>query len=208
MKRLDDYPGKTLRRAALLIVAALCFQLSSSAALTPGLSDDYLNREFRWIMFLDCQDVEHYLNYPGSRLKPLTKVRVTLRTPPQAAKPYHDFWYHRSLPIGARRFDHLSIPAGQFGAIVVQPTTSRNSAYSDAIMDAILRLVLEMYTKQMAPTVVLVPEADYDLIVAGLGRYNFIANVNPETMQGAYLSIRFRPYPYDRHKDQCFYYRR
>src|SRR3990167_4330555 len=84
------------------------------AAMGPDLHDHHLSYNYIWAMYLDMHEVPHYLNYRGSKLHPLAKVRVRFRYfPPEKnsdkwpAKTYEELWYYDGKPVGLRRYGQL-----------------------------------------------------------------------------------------------------
>src|SRR5580658_9993827 len=58
-----------------LCLAFIC-QLPCGAEINAKLIDPYLERNFHWAMFIEMHDLKSYLNYPGSKLNPVTQLRV------------------------------------------------------------------------------------------------------------------------------------
>src|SRR5271163_2303912 len=109
---------RSWRYLSLLAISALLFYASEVCCLgavkdmTEFIPDDYLGTEFPWAMVLDLPDTSYYLNYRGSKLWTLTRVRVNLRAYSQAnnRQPptttfYENLWYHNQSPIGLRRYN-------------------------------------------------------------------------------------------------------
>lgn len=174
------------------------------------LPDDYLGSEFAWAMILDLPDMTYYLNYPGSKLWPLTKVRVHLRsyrqekirTPPTNTF-YEELWYHRQSPIGLRRYNQITVAPLSDGAVIVCPAddTSDLLQRPPAIADAIVRLLVDMQFRKAVIGLVLVHEDEYDDIAKALSQYRFFAQSGNLPIRP--LSIHLRAYP--KGKDQVFY---
>jgi hypothetical protein len=185
---------------------------ASRAEYSEKLVDRYLHTQFEWAMFLGAQNAEHYLNYTGSSLNPLTKISAYFRDFPRdedaasdkhPSKIYADFWYHRGNLLGSRYRNALRLPAERNGAIVIGKSTG-GSEEARAITNALVRLVLDLHFQKVYVDVVLVPLQQYDLVVSNLGTYRFYTKVtHPES--GKQMSIHVRSYPEER--DETYYLR-
>jgi hypothetical protein len=180
-----------------------------SAELSEKLVDRYLESQFEWAMFLGAQDVDHYLNYQGSSLQPLSKISVYYRPfPPndkarseQKAQVYEDFWYHRGRLLGSRYHNRLRLPEERNGAIVIGKI-SGGSEEARALANALVRVILDLHFQKLFANVVLVPLQQYDQIVGNMGMYRFYrSETAPES--GKQMSIHFRSYPSE--KDDVYY---
>ena len=75
-------------------------------------SDARLDKLYDWVVYLDVNELPGYLNYPGSRLHPLSQVRISCRTAARigshddVASPilYEDFWYANETAVGCHAF--------------------------------------------------------------------------------------------------------
>ncbi|MBS1955761.1 MAG: hypothetical protein JST89_16375 [Cyanobacteria bacterium SZAS-4] len=198
--------------ATFSLLFGICFaffcQLPCVAEIDGKLLDPYLQREFNWAMFIDLQEDKPFLNYPGSRLNPITQLRVTCgsfergmsnqadKTP---AKLYEEFWYHDDTPIGLRRYRSLDIQSNQIGAIFL----GGRGTNATAAAKVLLRLVIELDLRQLSPSVVVVPRDKYDLIASELGRYSFFPRM--AAMSSQQFSIHLRSHPYSKNKDEYYY---
>ena len=130
---------------SLLAGISLAFmsQLPCGAEIDPNLVDPILQKEFQWAMFIEMNDNKPYLNYPGTKLNPLTLLRVTANTFQQGmnitanstpAQLYEDFWYSEEVPIGLRRFRALNIGTNQIGAIFLGRAGNNNVAAAKVLV--------------------------------------------------------------------------
>src|SRR5262249_30857467 len=108
----------------ILLNKVVCF--GAVKDMTQELPDDYLGREFPWAFVVDLPDANNYLKYPGSKLWPMTKVRVNLRTysgksASYESTTYEELWYHYHLPVGLRRTNQVALAQHSWGAIIVCP---------------------------------------------------------------------------------------
>ena len=181
-----------------------------TAAINEGLADPYFEREFDWAMFIEIPDSRHVLNYPGSQLHPLTKMRVNFRTFARSGgsehrpqRIYEELWYHKGKPIGSKRYNQLDIPAGKSGVIAVGSMNDQADE-GQSVANALVRLLLDLQLKKISVCLVLVPEGCYDQVVTGLGRYSFLPESQIFSMDGAQMGIHLRSYPAS--KDQYFYF--
>lgn len=78
-------------------------------------SDWEMDRRYDWIIDVKVIDT-NYLGYPGSKLKPLTRLLISYRLNPRfgdtAGKfiKYEELWYQLGRTIGCRRLHNLDIP--------------------------------------------------------------------------------------------------
>jgi len=186
--------------SALLVVACLTLfcQRPCASDINPDLVDEYLQSYFDWAMFMGLQNTDQFLNYPGSQLRPLTRVRVNFRSFPRGkendntpATLYEDFWYHEDVPIGLRRRNELDIQEDQSGAIIVGPVDDNAVG---AVTNALIRLLVELDIKQAPINVVLVPREKYYQIGTELARYSFFPKI--DVAEGPQLCIHLRSYPW------------
>lgn len=194
---------------AAIILTPVC-QNPCSAEIDARLVDPYLPKNFSWAMFIEVRDSKPYLNYPGSRLNPLTQIRITansfsqpggLSTNTAPAQLYEEFWFHEERPIGLRRFRSLNAAPDSSGAIFL----GRAGNNPVAAAKVIVRLAVELDAQELVPSVVQVPLDRYDLIASTLARYSFFPDLANSEMEGPQFSIHMRSYPYG--KDGYFYLR-
>jgi hypothetical protein len=202
------------KSVAVLIGCALFVSLNNAVCLgavrdmTNQLPDDYLGREFPWAFVLDLPDANSYLKYPGSKLWPITKVRVNLRSYSKNSSSYEntsyeELWYHYHLPAGLRRYSRVAIAEQSYGAIIVCPGDGTADPLQRplAIADAIVRLVVDIQMRHASTALVLVPDDDYECIVGGLSEFHFFPASPGVPIQS--LGIHLRAYPGG--SDQRFY---
>lgn len=147
-------------------------------------------------MYIDSREVNHYLNYRGSTLNPLTKVRIRYRYFPHDGRPvtwpaktYDELWYHDGKPVGLRRSAEISLRKNDMGVIVIGQTADRSK--SDlATADALVRLLVNLQLQRAAVGAVMVPPDQYDPLLANLGRYRFFAT--KKQVKGPQMKIHLR----------------
>lgn len=164
------------------------------------LPDDYLQREFSWALVVYQPDKSHYLKYPGSKLWPVTNLRVDLRTYPRdrtvpLTTCYEDLWYHDSLPIGLRRQNEIAIAEQSIGAIIVCQAndTSRAAERTQEVTDAVVRLLVDAQFRKAVTGLILVPACEYDSIASALSQFNFFP-AGPRVQVGP-VNLHLRAYP-------------
>ena len=188
-----------------------CF--ASVKDLAAALPDENLRAEYEWAIILDQSDLNSMLNYGGSKVWPLTKVRVQYRpykegdnSVPPSGILYEDVWYHDESTLGLRRYNEISIAERSFGAIVICPgklNEEHRRSRALAMVDSIMRLVVDVQLRNAETTVVLVPANSYDDISEALGTFNFFAATPGIPLSP--LNIHVRAYPEG--ADQFFYSR-
>lgn len=160
---------------AVLYLALFC-QLPCGADFNARLDDSYFSNEFDWAVFIEMSDDKPYLSYPGSRLNPLTVLRVSAREFPETggyiapAQVYEEFWYHEHTPIGLRRFSQPNIQPDQRGVMVLGQAGTNSAAAAQVILRIMVELTVQ---KEALATVAIVPLNRYDQIVSELGHYSF-----------------------------------
>lgn len=200
---------KRLTVMVLGILAAFFCQGPSNAVINADLVDDYLESQFDWAMFIEKQEVKHYLNYEGSKLRPLTRVRIYFRVfshsgdkPPgkNPAKIYEDLWYSNGSLLGLRRLNRLKIEKDQNGIIIIGKGIS-GSAQALAVSNALVRLALDLQFQRIIASLVQVPAESYDQIAGNLAHYKFFKGTEP--IEGKQMSIHLRSSTEDR---EDYYY--
>jgi hypothetical protein len=209
---MDNTKGKNLIKTVMALLLSACLLLSleriSFAAIKQELSNEHLLSQFDWALYLDVRDMPSYLNYKGTRLHPLTRIRVFLRKYARTAEGnsgstivvYEDFWYYKGRVIGLRRRLPLKPEANQVGCIMTgafaEAAESRQAA-----TDAIVRLLSDLYLKQGVISVVMVPDNQFDGVSSSLARYKFSPNLGSN--EGEQMSLHLQSYPGC--KDEYFY---
>lgn len=183
----------------------------TSADVTADLLDPRLEEQYDWAMFVDVHELKGYLQYPGSRLYPLTDVRVIYRPLAKGkrgadyvkAKVYEEFWYHNHIPVGLKRNEQLKIAPDKFGIIYVQPRDGEGD-HLDATANAVVRIAADLWLNDVLLGYVVVPYNLFDQMVSELGRFNFSKSASINS--GAQLTIHLRSNPAGR--DQIFFYQK
>jgi hypothetical protein len=172
----------------------LLFSSSCSAAVTPELSDYDLQQNYSWAMYVEAHDVDHYLNYLGSKIHPLTRVRVRFRyfprrlgAPSWPARTYEEFWYQEGRVVGLRRYGQVQMTPVDFGTIIVGPTDNK-IPYTMAIADAIVRLMVDLQLQHVVTAGITVPTDLYDQLLVNFKRYHFSPGM--EHMAGPQMGFR------------------
>lgn len=191
-----------LRRRTQNLVAVSIACLLSIVPVQSGLSgglgldlhNGNLQQQCDWAMYVDVQDVQHYLNYTGSQLHPLSKVRVTFRAMsrlnPSAAgdaQTYEKLWYYQGKPIGLRRLLQPAIATNSQGILVLAPVDS-DSNHAQAVADTLVRLYVDIQLRNANTIMVLVSDENFNQIAQALGHYKFFASGTTPT-SGAQMSI-------------------
>ncbi|MBU6451784.1 MAG: hypothetical protein KGS72_08410 [Cyanobacteria bacterium REEB67] len=203
---------KELKKAIAALVIAAAFLLLTQrpglAAIKQELSNEHLLSQFDWALYLDVRDMPSYLNYKGSRLHPLTRVRVYLRKYTRKAEGnsgstivvYEDFWYYKGHVIGLRRRIPLRPEANQVGCVMTGAFADAPES-RQAATDVIVRVLSDLYLKQGVISVVIVPDNQYDAISSNLAHYSFSPNLGSN--EGEQMSLHLQAYPGG--KDEYFY---
>jgi len=178
--------------------------------MTESLPDEYLGNNFPWAFVVDLPDANYYLKYSGTKLWPMTKVRVNLRNygqvqngVPYQSTYYEQLWYYYHKSAGLRRYNQIAIPAQTSGAIIVCPGDGSADPLQRplAISDTLVRLAADIALRNAATSLVLVPAEDYQFIVEGLAQYKFLPRSPAVPVQS--IGIHLRAYPEG--NDEYFY---
>lgn len=179
------------------------------AAFDRSLEDLYFRGNFDWAMFIEVKQLKQFLNYKGSKLFPVSKVRIYARRFDRlkkneekvpASRIYEEYWYHKGLPVGSRRHFNLDVSPGQQGVVVIGELDSSTDGSSFAA-NAALRAILDQQLKKSVVNLVLVSAVDYDNVKAGLGNYGFEGGRVPTA--GKHMTLILRSYPRGR-ENQLF----
>ncbi len=207
--RMRPCPGSPSRRLALaamlscicLFILASVLPPAAQSDVNPNLVDNYLERQFDWAMYVDVRNLDHYLNYKGSRLRPLTRARVyynkytrphVIGTTVGQSLVYQDLWYYQGKPVGLRRRAKLAIEPETVGTIVAG-NFSGVPGQAEAATNAMVRLLVEMQLRNIVITNMVVPGDQFQNILDCLRYYRFhIANTPTD---GKQLSILLRSLP-------------
>ena len=193
--------GIRARIFALLLCFLACFLANAAcASVNDELSNEYLMNQFDWTLYLDVRDLPAYLNYRGTSLNPLTRVRVYFRKFLRSANgasgetiaTYEDFWYRQGQVLGMKRLMPLKLSDNESGCIMVGPAKSSVSD-SGAAADSVVRLIADLYLKNAVAGTVFVPAGEYDAFTSSLGRYHFSPQI--KMSEGTQMSIHLQAYP-------------
>lgn len=201
--------GAIKRRAvqsALLLLGVTVLQLPASAAGQLYLTEDEVAERSDWVMVVDAMRLPDYLRYPGSKLNPITQVRISylncLEKIPARPVLYEDFWYHDGQPIGCRRYSLMTIkPVDRRGTIFVK-CGKDISANTAAVANAIVRLTVDLNVHDVSAAAVIVPEELHRQLVSDFGGFGFIKRA---VQSGAQVTIRLVSNP--RVFDEYLYYK-
>jgi len=204
-KRYAERFKRIAVHASVLIMSAIS-QVPASAAGQLYLTEEEVSERSDWVMVLDVTRLPNYLKYPGSKLCPITQVRVSylncLDKLPARPVLYEDLWYHDAQPIGCRRYSLITIK--QFdrrGTIFLKPGKDA-SANTAAVANAIVRLSVDLNVHDVSAAAVLVPEEVHRQLVSDFSGFGFFKR---PVQSGAQVSIRLVSNP--RVFDEYLYYK-
>lgn len=218
IRRNQNLPEmKILIQAGLIAISLFSLQEPVAAEIIKtDPQNQYVKREFDWAMYIDLQELPHYLAYQSSTLNPLTKAAINFKPFPRGhgvpaedgnARVYEELWYQKTVPLGSSRHFVLNLPKHESGIVVLRKIGSGQYRPQVAANSA-LRLILDLHFKQLNANVLAVPLEAYDQVASCLEYYGFSrASKNLEAgMSGKQFSIRLQSFP-DR-KDEIYYYQR
>jgi len=148
-----------------LLIFAAAFGCGDNAACGQTMADEDEWQE--WQMTITPQKFQRYLDYPGSKLHPLTKVTVTYMQPPNTPLTvYEDLYYTNSQAVGCKRQkDPITIKPGTAGIIKISGI-EQNQSYAAA--NAVLRVFLDVSLRQCMTKYIQVPYDSFDNVVMSL----------------------------------------
>jgi hypothetical protein len=191
----------------VVVCLSFLFVFPSSAQINSDLSDPYLDREFDWAMFVDARELKDYLKYPGSKLYPVTNVRVTFRSIQRGINPqrmpteaYEEIWYHDGLPIGLHRHRNLKLAPGAMGIIVLGSSTEESDRTA-AMCNALIRLIMDVELHKAVISLVQVPREEYEGIALGLEKYGFLPESKGINQSSPNIHLRSSP----KGRDEYYY---
>lgn len=144
--------------AGFIATAQVSFAQSNDA---PNAADDPETDQWQdWQVTLTTKRVNHYLNYPTSKIGSLVIVNVQYAQPVNSrkipAKQYENLYYSgdSEKTLGCKLLNELNITPGTAGTIKVG---SANPEDSFAIANAVLRLYLDVSLNRCMVKSVVVP---------------------------------------------------
>jgi hypothetical protein len=142
-----------------------------------------LDQRFDFVIEVQTQILQNYMNYTGSTLYPITQLRVTYRETPRSTGSqagttvqYEDLWYHNCQAIGCRRYNLFQIKPGEQGCIHFL-TSSDTSGAGCSIANATTRLFLDIGLNNSALASVVVPVDAVNSVISQFEQFNFHAFV-------------------------------
>ena len=142
-----------------------------------------LDQRFDFVIEVQTQILQNYMNYTGSTLYPITQLRVTYRETPRSTGnqagttvQYEDLWYHNCQAIGCRRYNLFQIKPGEQGCIHFL-TSSDTSGAGCSIANATIRLLLDIGLNNSALASVVVPAGAVNSVVSQFEQFNFHAYI-------------------------------
>jgi hypothetical protein len=132
------------------------------------------------VLELQCEELSNYLNFTGSRLKPIVRVSVSCYCDtknnhcPQAV-PYQDLWFAGGEAIGAKQKKSLPVPERDQVAILLKPRLKPLSdAEVTACAAALVRLRLALSLNRNLIVTVRIPAQYVEGFLAELRKQNFL----------------------------------
>ena len=189
----------SLSRFFAFLTAFVLSTVPGAPALAAANEGDFgetnLNINNDWVVYIDVERKKQLFSNPGSKLRPITNVRVSYRKTTRVSdgeevkgKTYEDLWYHDGKAMGSHRYCKLGIERSKRGAIYVRATNDA-SEEPRAVANAIVRLTLELIVKDSILTTVVVPRDMFREVVAELGHFGFFVEVEGRTLSGPRTSM-------------------
>lgn len=207
----------SFKRLAIFLTAIFLTVIPVSPALAAANEGDFgethLNINNDWIIYVDVEKKKQLFANPGSKLRPITNLRVSYRKTTRVSldeedlktRVYEDLWYHEGKAMGSHRLNKLNIDRNKRGAIYVR-TTPDASTEPRAVAHAIVRLLLQSMLKDSILTAVIVPRDMFREVVSELGHFGFFAEVEGAESSGIQTSMYITSNPPG--MDLYMYYRK
>ncbi|MBS1955385.1 MAG: hypothetical protein JST89_14465 [Cyanobacteria bacterium SZAS-4] len=210
------------RKAKALSFFAALFLLWGSPCHAPAaqnsdddvddFSDEVMNQRYDWVITADTSGMKNFLNYPGSGLHPVSKVKVSYRLTPRFGRErssetvtYEELWYHECRPIGCRKMHQLGLEAGEQGVIYFRPARDVGDSHC-AVANAMVRLILDAGLRRAMVGGVYIPAEIFDQVKSDLGQFNFFPyEIQPDTGIRATMHIFLQSQPAGR-EASLFYF--
>jgi hypothetical protein len=194
---------------ALTFVCALP-RSSSARSSDDQITDDYLDRLNEWVLYVDASSLKDCVDYRGSTLNPMTNVHVVFRLIQKpyrpkidpSPQPYEDLWYHNGTPVGCRRHRQLAAGNNALGVIVVRDS-AEVAQHTEAIANAIARLMVELYENERPCTAVIVPLSIYNRLGDDLSQCRFYKKAQPKDL---YRQVHIHMLSNPRKLDNWFFF--
>lgn len=149
-----------------------------------GTTQASLEHTYDWVVEIETQKMDSYLDFPGSQLTPAIRAAITYAKnsgegDSSETCKYEDLYYGHHATIGLRRFQKLPFHDGEQVAIVVKDKDDYISADDGrAAANALLRVFLDAYAQGSATTEIKIPDQSLPHIVGALGQLGFC--IGPE----------------------------
>lgn len=192
----------------VILLAGVFLQPAAVMSSVLDIPRTDLDRQYDWSIFLESLEVTNYLNYKGSKLHPLTKVRIFIQKSPRGnteredTEPfvYEDFWYYNGRCIGMHRKHKMGLPKDSSGVIVLRKCADKSNQ-AVAATNAALRVLVDLQLAQVSTNLLMVSPENYEEIAAALSEFGFFRGIIPSS--GKQLGLDLRSYPHGR--EERFY---
>ncbi|MBX9691220.1 MAG: hypothetical protein K2Z81_02480 [Cyanobacteria bacterium] len=170
--------------------------------------EEKLDRQHDWVIFADIQDKLSLFKYKGSRLYPVTNVRLSLRPISNSRRKaidlkterYQDLWFHHGQVVGSRRYKPLDLTPNSVGTIIIRNLSEEQDS-CQAAAGAVVQLSVDLFLRRILVSSVVIPQDRYNDFTESLATYGFTSSATEGLPQ---MSIHLRSKPYVR--DQYFYW--
>ncbi len=182
--------GQARRCIALSAILALTAVSAQQPAIaqretferqTPDIPMTYkeMTKRFDCAFFVEAEDVDHFMNYKGSPMSPVTRVTVSYRQyqRPNAARnldllKYKEIYYSGSTVIGSHQFQPIDIQSGSVGAIRLV-NSDKFADHLHPIVNSMIRAFMDLNLNGAILGLVLCPKNQYMNVITTMQDYNF-----------------------------------
>jgi hypothetical protein len=157
----------------------LVFSVPAETQFNTSYDNASMNQRFDFVIEVQTQVLQNYMNYTGSTLYPITQLRVTYRETQRLSSglagtniQYEDLWYHNCQAIGCRRYNVFQVKPGEQGCIHFL-TSSDTGGAGCPIANATTRLLLDIGLNNSALAAVIVPTDSVNSVIQQFEQFNF-----------------------------------
>jgi len=134
------------------------------------------------IMLLSAEEVPNYLDYRGSSLTPVVRVKVSYREIDKnrnnTEEKYEDLWYANGKPVGLVRYRPLALYRSQ---IMVRVDQQRlQECEIDAIANSIIRVYLDAALNDDTIYSCVVPDDSFHDVLSAFQLHQFYSPGSPD----------------------------
>jgi hypothetical protein len=136
--------------------------------------------QFENVIELQCNELKNHINFSGTKLNSIVKVRVECRKDTKtnqnsALLRYEDLWYQNGAPLGSKKYGPIPINEREQVAIFVKSKLGlMTEAEISACASALVLLRLDLTLNRNLIVTIRVPNQALEGLVSELRKQNFV----------------------------------